>query len=81
MAPRDDAHRFAIQYHRKERGRIISRLDAIPGVGPAKRKALLKRFGSVQGVAKASLAELAVIPGIGEPLAGVILDTLRREST
>jgi excinuclease ABC subunit C len=74
---RDEAHRFAITYHRKERGKIRSRLDSIAGIGPAKRKALLRRFGSVQGVAKASLEELAVIPGIGMDLAQVIREELR----
>ena len=76
---RDEAHRFAITYHRKERGRITSKLDAIPGVGPAKRKALLKRFGSVQGVERASVEELAAIPGIGAELARAILAALRKE--
>ena len=78
---RDEAHRFAITYHRKERGRIRSRLDSIAGVGPAKRKALLKRFGSVQGVAKASLEELAGIPGISPELARHIHEVLRGDET
>jgi len=77
---RDEAHRFAITYHRKERGRIRSRLDSIAGVGPAKRKALLRRFGSVQGVSKASPEELAVVPGIGDALARVIHEALREPS-
>ncbi len=74
---RDEAHRFAITYHRKERGRITSRLDAIPGIGPMKRKALLKRFGSVVGVAKASIEELRNIPGISAALAKSIHERLQ----
>jgi excinuclease ABC subunit C len=77
---RDEAHRFAITYHRKERGRIRSQLDSIPGVGDVKRKALLRRFGSVQGVKQASLEELAAVPGIGRELAHVIREALRVES-
>ena len=73
---RDEAHRFAITYHRKERGRLRSQLDSIPGVGPAKRKALLKRFGSVQGVKQASVEELATIAGISDELARTIRDHL-----
>jgi len=73
---RDEAHRFAITYHRKERGRIRSQLDSIAGVGPAKRKALLKRFGSVAGVREASVEELARIPGISDELAKRIRDQL-----
>jgi len=73
---RDEAHRFAITYHRKERGKIRSQLDSIPGIGPVRRKALLRRFGSVQGVARASVEELAAMPGIGAELARLILDRL-----
>jgi excinuclease ABC subunit C len=73
---RDEAHRFAITYHRKERGRITSQLDSIPGIGAAKRKALLVRFGSVQGVKQASIEELAAVPGIGRELASVIRERL-----
>ncbi len=75
---RDEAHRFAITYHRKERGRIQSRLDAIPGVGPAKRRALLTRFGSVVGVGAASVEELVRIPGISPELARTIAEHLRK---
>ncbi|MDP6518990.1 MAG: excinuclease ABC subunit UvrC [Planctomycetota bacterium] len=74
---RDEAHRFAITYHRKERGRITSQLDAIPGVGPVKRKRLLKSFGSVAGVKRANVEELANIEGIGPELARVIVAHLR----
>jgi excinuclease ABC subunit C len=73
---RDEAHRFAITYHRKERGRIRSRLDAIAGVGPVRRKALIQRFGSVQGIGRASVEEIAGVPGIGPELARKIRDQL-----
>jgi excinuclease ABC subunit C len=66
---RDEAHRFAITYHRKERGKVKSKLDSIPGIGPVKRKALLKRFGSVKGVAAASVEELSSTQGISAELA------------
>jgi excinuclease ABC subunit C len=75
---RDEAHRFAITYHRKERGKIKSRLDSIPGVGPARRKQLLRVFGSVKGVEAASVEELAKVPGIGLDLARSILEHLRK---
>lgn len=73
---RDEAHRFAITYHRKERGRITSKLDGIPGVGAARRKALIQRFGSVAGVSAASIEEIGAVPGIGEALARTIRDHL-----
>lgn len=75
---RDEAHRFAITFHRASRGKLRSQLDSIPGVGPAKRKALLKRFGSVVGVAEASFEELLTIPGISRELARTIAEHLRR---
>ncbi len=74
---RDEAHRFAITYHRKERGRITSRLDAIDGVGPARRRALLRRFGSVAGVAAASVEQIGSVEGISPELARRIVDALR----
>jgi excinuclease ABC subunit C len=74
---RDEAHRFAITYHRKERGRLRSRLDSIPGVGPARRKALLRAFGSVAGVQAASVEQLAQVQGISPELAGAIAEHLR----
>ncbi|MEM6672942.1 MAG: excinuclease ABC subunit UvrC [Planctomycetota bacterium] len=74
---RDEAHRFAITYHRKERGKITSRLDSIPGVGPAKRKALLRTFGSVAGVSQASVEELVRVDGISPDLARTIAEALR----
>ena len=76
---RDEAHRFAITYHRKERGRIVSQIDSVPGVGPAKRKALIRRFGSVEGIKRASVEELAAVPGIGRRLAQTVLEHLGRK--
>jgi excinuclease ABC subunit C len=71
---RDEAHRFAITAHRKQRTRIglASRLDAIPGIGPTRRKALLKHFGSIQAIRSATEEELAAVPGITAQLAQVI---------
>ncbi len=71
---RDEAHRFAITYHRKLRERTIreSVLDEIPGIGPAKKMALLKKFHSVYGIAKASEADLAATAGLGAGLAAAV---------
>ena len=71
---RDEAHRFAITYHRQLRSRAQtrSRLDALPGVGPARKRALLRVFGSARRVGEASVAEIAAVPGIGPALAGRI---------
>ncbi len=62
---RDEAHRFAVQYHQTLREEIHTVLDDVPGVGPERRMRLLRRFGSVDGVRAASLEELQSIPGIG----------------
>jgi len=78
---RDEAHRFAITYHRKERGRITSRLDAIDGVGPARRRALLRRFGSVAGVAAASVEQVGAVEGISADLARAIVEALRADQS
>jgi excinuclease ABC subunit C len=64
---RDEAHRFAITYHRKKRERIGSELDEVEGLGPRRRRALLKHFGSLEGVRQASLQDLSRVPGL--PLA------------
>ena len=68
---RDEAHRFAITAHRARRGKqgITSVLDGVPGVGPAKRKALLGRFGSLKGIREANLEEIAEVKGVNEELA------------
>ena len=78
---RDEAHRFAITYHRELRGRraLRSELDDIAGVGPARKKALLKRFGSVRRIREASLEEVAATPGIPRDLAERVKQHLARE--
>ncbi|MBR7742208.1 excinuclease ABC subunit UvrC [Phycicoccus sp. BSK3Z-2] len=71
---RDEAHRFAIAFHRQRRSKAMtsSALDAVPGLGEKRRKALLARFGSVKRIRAATVEELADVPGIGPALAGVV---------
>ncbi|MBN2378935.1 excinuclease ABC subunit UvrC [candidate division WOR-3 bacterium] len=78
---RNESHRFAIEYHRKLRGKaaVSSELDSIPGVGTKKAKQLVQRFGSVPRIRKASLDELKVAPGIGEKLAEIIYRHFHKE--
>jgi len=75
---RDEAHRFAIAYHRQKRGKAAtaSVLDDIPGLGPARRATLLKHFGSVRKLRAASVEEVAAVPGIGPKLATTIVAAL-----
>jgi excinuclease ABC subunit C len=75
---RDEAHRFAVTYHRSLRGKRMteSAFDDVPGVGPARRKALLTHFGSLKRVREASPEELAEVPGVSEKLARHIYDHL-----
>ncbi len=75
---RDEAHRTAIGFHRKTRSkaRLTSRLDEIPGVGKARRLALLRHFGSVSALAQASEAEIAAVAGIGPALAARLVAAL-----
>ena len=63
---RDEAHRFALQHHRHRRGKasITSQLENIPGIGPKRRKSLLRHFGSLEQIRKASLAELITVDGM-----------------
>ncbi|RCV50363.1 excinuclease ABC subunit UvrC [Marinitenerispora sediminis] len=71
---RDEAHRFAITYHRQRRAKALtsSALDEVPGLGPARRTALLKHFGSVRRLAAASVQEISEVPGIGARTAETI---------
>lgn len=68
---RDEAHRFAITAHRNRRTRqgLASTLDAIPGIGPQRRKQLIQRFGSLDGIRSASVEDLITLPGFSEKLA------------
>jgi excinuclease ABC subunit C len=78
---RDEAHRFAITYHRDVRSKraLHSELDDVPGVGSTRKKALLKRFGSVRRIREASVEEVAATPGIPRTLAEQIKSHLTRE--
>jgi excinuclease ABC subunit C len=71
---RDEAHRFAITYHRNLRGRrsLESPLDSVAGIGPKKKKVLLRKFGSLKGLREASVEEIAATPGLTRKLADAI---------
>ncbi len=75
---RDEAHRFAIGLHRQQRGKVglASILDAVPGVGPKRRVALLQAFGSIDAIRKASVDEIAAVPGIPQHVAAALKDQL-----
>jgi excinuclease ABC subunit C len=75
---RDEAHRFAISGHRRKRARRYNEsvLEVVPGLGPAKRRALLKHFGGLQGVMRAGVADLTQVSGIGAALARTLYDHL-----
>ncbi len=75
---RDEAHRFAITYHRKTRGRtsLKSALDLVPGIGPSRKRALIRRFGSVKAIREATELELASTPGMTQRLAEKVKDYL-----
>jgi excinuclease ABC subunit C len=77
---RDEAHRFAIGTHRARRKKdIVSNpLDEIDGIGPARKRALLQHFGSAKAVSRASLADLAAIPGISNAMAQLVYDHFNR---
>jgi excinuclease ABC subunit C len=75
---RDEAHRFANTYHRtlRKKARLVSRLDAVPGVGPQRRRALLREFGSLRRVLEASVEELTRVTGITPAIAARIKEQL-----
>ncbi|RTL62487.1 MAG: excinuclease ABC subunit UvrC [Pseudonocardiaceae bacterium] len=75
---RDEAHRFAITYHRQRRskGMVVSELDAVPGLGPSRRQALLKQFGSVRKLRAAGVEEIAAVPGFGRRTAEAVVAAL-----
>jgi excinuclease ABC subunit C len=71
---RDEAHRFAIRYHREKRSKRlhVSALDGVPGLGQARRTALIKHFGSVKKLKQASVDEIATVPGVGRRTAETV---------
>jgi excinuclease ABC subunit C len=73
---RDEAHRFAVQYHQTLRDEVQTVLEDVPGVGPETRQALLRRFGSVENVRSASATDLTDVPGVGEKTARTIRERL-----
>ncbi len=77
---RDEAHRFAITYHRQRRTKrgLASQIDEIPGIGPVKRRELLKHFGSLDAIQKASIEDLMAAPGISRVLATQIHEHFER---
>ena len=77
---RDEAHRFAIAYHRQLRGKRMTRsaLDDVPGLGPVRRKRLVKELGGVQAVRRASVEELLALPWLPERVARAVYDHLHK---
>jgi len=78
---RDEAHRFAISYHRRLRSKetLLSELERIPGVGPARRTALLKAFGSIQNLRDKDVAEIAAVLGMTWPAAEEVYKWFRKK--
>ncbi|GAA3100829.1 excinuclease ABC subunit UvrC [Streptosporangium carneum] len=79
---RDEAHRFAITYHRSKRSKSVkeSALDEVPGLGPARRQALIKHFGSVKRLREATASQICEVPGIGPATAETIVSALKGEN-
>jgi excinuclease ABC subunit C len=79
---RDEAHRFAITHHRSRRSKsmVESALDDVPGLGEVRRRALLKRFGSLRKIRAASVEDIAAVPGIGRRTAEAIVQALAEQS-
>ena len=75
---RDEAHRFAITFHRQRRSKASasSALDGVPGIGPKRRRLLLRTFGSVKGIREAQADEIAAVPGMTAKLAGRLKEYL-----
>ena len=75
---RDEAHRFAITYHRnlRSKGSLRSSIDLVTGIGPKRKRMLLRRFGSIQGIKEAPVDEIAAVPGLTRSLALRLKQTL-----
>ncbi len=78
---RDEAHRFAITYHRQRRSKSMteSLLDGVPGLGDTRRKALLGKFGSLKRLRAASIDDVQTVPGIGRRTAESVVAALHRD--
>jgi excinuclease ABC subunit C len=78
---RDEAHRFAITYHRQKRskGMVDSALDGVPGLGETRRKALLRKFGSVKRLRAATVEEITEVPGFGRRTAEAVVAALAKQ--
>jgi len=76
---RDEAHRFAIGAHRTKRAKTMtaSPLDEVPGIGPARKRALLMHFGTARAVREASLADIEKVPGVSKATARTVYDYFR----
>jgi excinuclease ABC subunit C len=77
---RDEAHRFAITYHRKRRQRLGSEVDTVPGVGPERRRLLLRHFGSLRGLRAASREQLRAVKGLPLAVADAVYEALGQVS-
>jgi excinuclease ABC subunit C len=73
---RDEAHRFAVTFHRRQRKKrtLHSELSRVPGIGPARQRDLLRHFGSLKKVQQASLADLLAVPGLTRKAASAVYD-------
>jgi len=80
MQVRDEAHRFAVSYHRKVRSKamLATPLQRVEGIGPARRKALLKHFGSLAKIREASLEVLEAAPSMNQQVAKRVFESLRK---
>ncbi|HEY5336067.1 MAG TPA: helix-hairpin-helix domain-containing protein, partial [Mycobacteriales bacterium] len=78
---RDEAHRFAITYHRQRRSRSMtaSALDGVPGLGDTRRKALLRHFGSVKKLRAATVEDIVEVPGVGPATAASVVAALHAD--
>jgi excinuclease ABC subunit C len=80
---RDEAHRFAITFHRKRRGKrtLHSKLDGIPGIGKKRKENLIRHFGSVSHIRAATAEEISAVPGMNRRLARLLMETLKKMAT
>ena len=76
---RDEAHRFAITFHRelRDKAMTVSILDEVEGVGPVRKRAIMKRFGSMKRLREASVEDIASVQGVSVDVAQAVYDTLR----